>query len=789
MSPSLKKTRQNVKNKKIDYSNLANSNKPSSLIDRIKFNLNSWQASKKIKENQAKFSQKRNSNFSKEKSDSNNNFRNSAGSTGKESVNLSSKIQENIKNLLKGLVLNIIDRTNNFSANLNRSLVIRLVFVVFFLVIGVRLAQLQLISNALSSNGGSSNSLSSLQVIPARRGQIFIQDLSQSKNEIPVTSSQSLANVYFDPLILKNQLDNKVLSIESASQMVAGALNIDWKSVENQFKTEVAKPVLLRHVVIQKFIDSSQKQAIDYLRSSELYVQSGVASFNPWLGVENIESRVYPENQMLSSTIGFAPRNPVTADEALKVNGCQSMVTDNVARGTSYLGQYNIGYYGLEQKYCSVLAGLNGRQIFSKEIGSNKEEQARVVNGANIYTTIDRNLQRNAEDTLQQLVKDNTNSKGGPKDGSILVMEVKTGKILAMASYPSFDPNRYEEANSTAFRNSITSIDYEVGSVMKPLTVAAIRNEWENGAKDSNGKNIGIPNNWEFEDYDSKGKPYQERNGTIYYIRNSQNFSYRGRGKQNISNVLRDSINTGIAQMLSEGMPNSKLQQYITEQYRIGQPTQVSLPGDGGGDVRQLDTNLNSGFTYATFGFGQGFTQSPIQLARAYTALANNGKIVEPYLVEKIAYGDNTVDDGTSENSIIKRKQPQTVISEKVAKEVTGYLVNVLDQGYLGQKSSRGQVPGYSVAGKTGTSQVGRIDNAKLCALSENIYDCNTRLGVYDHTFVGYGPAPDPQILVIIKLSEPSPGNVDNFAENTVGPSFSKTMKNALEYLGIPKNR
>ena len=779
MSPSLKKTRQNVKARKVDYSNLANQRQNVSWLSAIQNKIKSWQSSKKTAATQAKYTQKRQSVFQEETK--------TKKTQGK--VNIFSSLRNKILNLLKNIVLFLIEKTSIFSLNLNRTLVVRIAFIIFFVVIGLRLAQFQIVSNALSSSYGNGSYLTNLQIIPAKRGQIFIQDLSQSKNEIPVTSTQSLANVYFDPLILKSQIDNKVLTTEIASQMVAGALNLDWNKVNAQIVDEINKPNLLRHVVVQKFIDSTQKQAVDYLRSSELFAQSGIASFSPWLGVENIESRIYPENQLLSSTLGFATRSPVTAEEALKIDGCQDMVKDNQARGTSYLGQYNIGYYGLEQKYCSVLAGLNGRQVLSQEIGSKKEGQARVVNGANIYLTVDRNLQRSAEQTLQELVKNNTNSKGGPKDGSILIMEVKTGKILAMASYPSFDPNRYEDASASAFRNSVTSVDYEVGSVMKPLTIAATRNEWENGAKDGNGKNIGIPADWSFDDYDSKGKPYQERNGTIYYIRNSQNFSYRGRGKQNLSNVLRDSINTGIAQLLSDGMPNSKLQQYITQQYRIGQPTQLSLPGDGGGDVRQLDTNLNSSFTYATFGFGQGFTMSPIQLARAYTAIANNGKIVEPYLVDKIVYGDNTVDDGTGENSIIKHKQPQQVISEKVAKEVTGYLVNVLDQGYLGQKSSKGEVSGYSVAGKTGTSQVGRIDNAKLCALDENIYDCNTRLGIYDHTFIGYGPAPDPQVLVLIKLSEPSPGNVNNFAENTLGPSFSSTMKNTLEYLGVPKDR
>jgi cell division protein FtsI/penicillin-binding protein 2 len=782
MIPSMKKTRHNVKGRKVDYSNLAYKKTSSSFLDKIYSTISSWQSSKKIQANQTKFSEKRHAHLPKDSSEK------LSKNSSNQKENVSSRIGLWFKNMAKNIILMVIAKISDWVNNINRSLIVKIVFTVFFVVICFRLAYFQVSTNGAASQNNS-NWLSNLQIIQARRGQIFIQDLSQNKNEIPVTSSQSLANVYIDPFVLKNQVDNKVLTISQASQMVAGSLNLDWKTVEDQFNLEINKKPLSRHVIVQKFINSTQKQSVDYLRSQDLYLQSGLASFSPWLGIENVENRIYPENQLLSSTIGFAPRSPVTAEEALKVNGCQDMVTDNQARGTSYLGQYNIGYYGLEQKYCSVLAGLNGRQVLNKEIGSDKESQARVVNGANIYLTIDRNLQRQAEETLQQLVKDNTNSKGGPKDGSILIMEVKTGKILALASYPSFDPNRYEEASLSAFRNSVTSVDYEVGSVMKPLTVAAVRNEWENGAKDSTGKNIGVPADWSFEDYDAKGKPYQERNGTIYYIRNSQNFSYRGRGKQNLSNILRDSINTGIAQMLSEGMPNSKLQQYITEQYRIGKPTAISLPGDGGGDIRQLDTNLNSGFTYATFGFGQGFTMSGIQLARAYTALANKGKIVEPYLVDKIAYGDNTIDDGSSENSIIKRKQPQQVISEKVATEVTGYLANVLDQGYLGQKASKAQVSGYTVAGKTGTSQVGRIDNAKLCAANENIYDCNTRLGVYDHTLIGYGPVSNPQLLVLIKLSEPSPGNVNNFAENTLGFSFAKTMKNSLEYLGVPKDR
>jgi cell division protein FtsI/penicillin-binding protein 2 len=676
-----------------------------------------------------------------------------------------------------------------FNLQLSRLLLVQVVFVLFFGTIAFRLAQLQVLSRGQTVPQTTLKNVAQ-QIIMARRGQIFIQDLSRSKTDVRVTSSQSLAHVFINPSVLKEQIDKRYITLEEAVSTVSGALNLPYSEIFELFQSEIDRQPILQYVVIPKakFIDSAQMKAVEYLRNPLPDSNGRYKSFAAWLGIEPVETRSYPEGSLLAATLGFVPKYLETREAALNA-GCARMVEENERRGTvnTYLpgdyskGQYSVGYYGLEQKYCSELGGLNGRKPLNRELSSRSEEEFRAQNGANIFLTIDRNIQLKAEQTLETLVKQNTNSKGGPTDGAILIMEIKTGKILAMASYPTFDPNDPGKADIRAFRNSVTSIDYEVGSVLKPLTVAMALNEYEAGNKDSKGNRLGVPPDWKFDDYDTKGKPYQENNGNIFYIKNAQSLSF---GKQlGLSEVLRDSINTGIAEILPT-VGNRKTKEYFEEKYLFGKPTLISLPGDAHGNVRPLTANINSDFSYATHGFGQGFTMSPIQLARAFTALGNDGKLVEPYMVDKIVYSNGKVDDGGSPDSLIARPKPVQVFSANVARLVAGYMVNTIDQGYRGIVHSKGQVPGYTIAGKTGTAQVARSYNGQPCN-----YDCNTALGIYDHTFIGFGPEKNPQVMVLIKLSQPKPGDVNNFAENTLGPGFSDLTRWTFEYLGIPKDR
>ncbi|NJS41625.1 penicillin-binding protein 2 [Candidatus Gracilibacteria bacterium] len=685
-----------------------------------------------------------------------------------------------------------------FRWEINSINIFRSVFSVLFLIIALRFADLQVLSNGKFFNNTSEGVNTFSQIIPSSRGQILINDYSKN-SLVQVTNTQSLSNVFVEPSALKSYLETSEESLGEVAQRLAGGLNLDYRQVEDFLTKEVTAEIPKDYTILERYIDNDQKDAINYLKfpsQSPIFEDEELPAYSSWLGYENLEIRSYPERNLLSNTLGFVIRHKESRENA-KNSGCSKLVSMNEERGTvdTFIpgdyskGQYTLGYYGIEQKYCTELAGLNGKKVFNDEAGTVVEDNSEVQNGVNVELTIDINLQRKTEEILKEVFKSNTNSVGTPKHGSALVIEVKSGKILAMASYPDFDPNEYNEVkNSEAFRNSVTSIDYEVGSVIKPLTVAAAVNEWQLEKTDNEGNRLGISPDWTFEDYDEKGMPYEELNGNILYIQNAEGKSYKNDGPQPVSNILRDSINTGIATIIPT-IGNERLKNYFLDNFKINKPTAVSLPGDIHGDTRPLTdpNNLNSKFIYATFGFGQGYTMSPIQLARAYTPLANQGYMIEPYLVNSLQneFGE-VIDDGSKSDSPIYKGKQEKVLEQNTARLVTGYLANTIDQGYLGASPSKGQVPGYIVSGKTGTAQVGR--ETERCK-GGNRYECNTNNGIYDHTFIGYGPEKNPQYLVVLKLAEPSPGVIKNFAENSLGPSWSKLMQYTLEYNEVPKDR
>jgi cell division protein FtsI (penicillin-binding protein 3)/stage V sporulation protein D (sporulation-specific penicillin-binding protein) len=328
--------------------------------------------------------------------------------------------------------------------------------------------------------------------------------------------------------------------------------------------------------------------------------------------------------------------------------------------------------------------------------------------------------------------------------------------------------------------------------------VAAALNTYQSGYTE-NGVRKGVEPNFTFLDYNQKGKPYTELDGTTYYIQNANGISYQRYGKLGIKEIIRDSINTGIADIVDKTGAR-KLKEYYEQQFKFGQQTAVALPGDSAGNISSFSKNLNCPLCYANFGFGQGFNISPIQLMRAYTAIANNGFLVEPYLVEKINYKDGTVDDGSSLNSLIPKQQQLQVITPTTSKLVTAYMQAMVEEGYLGLQKSLGAVPGYQVAGKSGTAEINRpymkldsqgkvvLDDKNQPVMVPCDYSCNRKRGHYDHTFVGFGPVKDPKYIVLVKLGEPNPGQVRNFSSDTVGKPFSQMMEFTLNYAGIAKD-
>lgn len=655
-----------------------------------------------------------------------------------------------------------------------------------FVIILLNLVNLQILGNSQLFNGNSKSANPTVyDIIPAKRGNIFFKDLSQNRTDLPLTVNQIRYNITFSPSTLKLQ---KFANINQVAEVVSSRTNISINEITSKFSSEIEKENPSQYSLLQKEATEEQKNAILNMKQDKSLDK--IYGFSLWLGVEEVNVRTYPEEKLLAQTVGYTPKYQMDATEAKKREGCKVMVEQNQARKTDMISGYQVGDRGIEEKYCSVLGGLNGKRINNQDLTN--EEKIRdqvVVDGADVYLTIDKNIQRKAESVLEEAVRKNTNQKGAPKDGCVMVMEANSGKILALASYPSFDPNYYSEYdnnNPNSFRNSCTSNDYEVGSVVKPLTVAIGLQLGQTNTKE-NGKEEGITPNYKFEDFDEKGKPYKDGDNTIY-IKNANSFSWKKFGKIGLKEILRDSINTGIADIVDK-IGNKNLKQYFLEKLEFGNSANlINFPGDTNGNTSSFYSEANCVYCYAAKGFGQGFSISALQLVKAYTSIANDGKLVQARLIDKIQCGNNFQKTCDSTNTILENEpKANQIFSKQVADQVTDYMVSTTDEGYLDEGPTKASVTGYKIASKSGTAQVSRpiVSNdgkpSKPCD-----QNCNTARGIYDHTFIGYNTG-STKYIVMIKLAEPRPGLVENFASTTLGVYFSEMMRYTLTYLDVPK--
>ena len=393
-----------------------------------------------------------------------------------------------------------------------------------------------------------------------------------------------------------------------------------------------------------------------------------------------------------------------------------------------------IGQYGLEGYYENELKGKDGFIAGEKDtagywIPSLGQEFKPAEDGADLVLTIDQNIQFRAEKELNELLE-----KWQATSGDIIAMNPKTGAILAMASRPVFNPNEYkEEKNTDVFLNPGIQKVYELGSIFKPITMA-----------------IGL----------DTGKVRPE---TTYYdegriqikgsfIGNADGKSY---GEQTMMQVLEKSINTG-AVFVQQTAGESAFQDYV-QKFGFGQPTGVDLVGEVGGDI----SNLFSGreINLATISFGQGIAVTPLEMINAIAAVANEGKLMRPYLVEKKIWPDG-------KKEVVQPKEIRQVISSETAGKLTKMLVSVVDNGHA--KSAK--VSGYSIAGKTGTAQV---PDPEKGGYSEGTI----------HSFVGFAPAFNPEFVILIKMDQPQG---IRFAESSVVPVFKKLASYLFGYLEIP---
>ncbi len=397
------------------------------------------------------------------------------------------------------------------------------------------------------------------------------------------------------------------------------------------------------------------------------------------------------------------------------------------------------GQYGIERYYNDVLSRSESNQSvnFFAEIFAGIEKTTIFNTDAkegDIVLTIDAEVERALHTALVETKKEwSSDIIGG------IIMDPQTGKILAMDSLPSFDPNMYSNVEDASFfLNQNVSGVYEMGSIIKPLTIAA--------ALDSGAITVETR-------YADTG--FRDING--YTIKN---FDGKARGDGTaIQTILDKSLNVGIV-FLVEQLGIKRFQQYF-KNFGLGEETGIDLPGEASGLTKNLDSNVL--VDSATAGFGQGIAITPIQTVRALASLGNGGKLVNPHVVDTIIYKNGTTKKISQAPSI-------QVITEKTSEEISRMLVQVVDTAL---KNGTYKMDRYSIAAKTGTAQIAKGGGG--------YYDDR-----YLHSFFGYFPAYEPKYIIFLYHTNPKGAQ---YASETLTDPFFRLVKFLISYYEVPPDR
>ncbi|WP_306536308.1 penicillin-binding protein [Geobacter sp.] len=393
------------------------------------------------------------------------------------------------------------------------------------------------------------------------------------------------------------------------------------------------------------------------------------------------------------------------------------------------------GLEGVERRYDSTILGGDGYLVTERDaLGRNVALKGTVIqNGAmghNVTLTLDKNLQYIAEKELAKAVEGS-----GARAGTAIVMDPQTGRVLAMANYPTFNLNAHASYAPPVWRNRAVADSYEPGSTFKTLLIAAALEEKVIRPGDS---------------INCEGGSYAIGGRTIH-----DTHKY---GRLSIPEILKYSSNIGVAKIGSRLGP-SRLYTYLSN-FGIGEKSGIDLPGETSGMLRQWSQWY--GIDLATISFGQGVTASSIQLAAAFSAIANGGVLMKPYLVERVT--DN-------EGNVVKSFEPQArrrVVSPETAKAVARMMEGVAAEGGTGINAS---VEGYRVAGKTGTAQ-------KVDPVTKG-YSATKRTA----SFIGFVPADRPRLTILVMIDEPK---TSSYGGVVAAPAFSAIALQGLCYLKVP---
>jgi len=388
------------------------------------------------------------------------------------------------------------------------------------------------------------------------------------------------------------------------------------------------------------------------------------------------------------------------------------------------------GYFGIEEKYNDLLAG-NPVQVWVPRDPNKAIEIPRVPNGTTLVLTLNRDLQAGVESILDQAL-----TKYGAENGAIIVMNPRNGEVLAMATTPRLDLNNYSSYfdlydNGSQYNRAI-GMAYESGSVVKILTMAAALDTGtvkpETTYIDTGSIEVGGITIW--------------------------NWDRQPWGQQNMTECLQHSLNVCMA-WLSTQMGTNTFYGYM-ERFGLGHPTGVDLSGEAMGRLKIPGDTDWYPVDLGTNAFGQGVTVTPLQLMMAASAIANNGKMVTPHVLYAM------LRDGHQYNV------PSQYAGSPIKSETARILSEMLAISLEGE-SSLALLPGYRLAGKTGTAQIP----------TENGYDSSKT----NASFIGWGPVDDPQFMIYVWIQKPT---ASIWSSETAAPVFAQVAQQTVILLNIP---
>jgi len=582
--------------------------------------------------------------------------------------------------------------------------------------------------------------------LKADRGRIFLNENVDGQEKLyPLATNKDFANLYvvpkdiIDPVKRSEQLfdyfDKPVIlekmktdggGEEIATTTKEEAMSVYLKRLDkpgDPYESLNKKLSLDELINLFAYLSSTEDKIVS---PSDLEMKSGQVLYKdktgsslrldlPGFGFELQQYRYYPEKEIASHLLGYV----------------------------SYVDNEEKGRYGLEEFFNVDLAGKHGHLKFEKAARSstiivNDREYVKPENGVDLVLTIDRNIEFVACEKLKAAIK-----KHQADGGSVIIVNPKTGAIIAMCSVPDFDPNDYRNVKDIAFYNNPAIFNqYEPGSVFKVVTMA-----------------VAIDQGKVFPSTTFNDEGQIMISGWPKPIRNSDFLTRGPHGVVDMNAVLENSLNTGaIFAMRQSGV---KVFADYVKNFGFGERTGIELGAESSGNISNLLKTRVKEIDAATASFGQGIAVTPLQMIMSYQALANKGILMQPHVVKTIIHPDGRREE-------IAPKQIRRVVSSKTADTIMAMLVNIVEKGH----SKKAYIPGYYIGGKTGTAQIAGIGGYLK--------------GQYIHTFIGVAPIENPSFVMLTKVDNPKDVI---YAEGSAVPLWKDIADFIFKYQQIPKTR